>query len=267
MSEATASQKLAEWVVGLRYSDIDEPTVAYARELLLDHLGCAARGGVIDGRRGRAHARRDRCRQGHGAHRRRRQGAAAAGVGRLRERRLRALDRARRHAQRELAAPGRRDDSGGARDRGAGGLERRRTAHRDRRRLRGRVPARARARPSEGLRPGLSPDRDRRAVRRRGGDRELSASRRRTRARVRHRRQPGGGPAGVLLGRRLDEALSPRLGLAQRLPRRASRAGRVHGAAARVRRARRRALGLRRRGHCRAAHAGPRRPIRVAETT
>jgi 2-methylcitrate dehydratase PrpD len=48
VSAATASQKLAEWVVGLRYADIDEPTVAYARELLLDHLGCAARGGTID---------------------------------------------------------------------------------------------------------------------------------------------------------------------------------------------------------------------------
>jgi 2-methylcitrate dehydratase PrpD len=48
VSEATASQALARWVVGLRYADIDAPTVEYARELLLDHLGCAARGGTID---------------------------------------------------------------------------------------------------------------------------------------------------------------------------------------------------------------------------
>ena len=42
----TASETLADWVIGLRYADIDAPTVAYARELLLDHLGCAARGGT-----------------------------------------------------------------------------------------------------------------------------------------------------------------------------------------------------------------------------
>ena len=48
MSEATASQTLAAWVCDLRFTDIDAPTVAYARELLLDHLGCAARGGTVD---------------------------------------------------------------------------------------------------------------------------------------------------------------------------------------------------------------------------
>jgi 2-methylcitrate dehydratase PrpD len=48
MSQATASQTLADWVVGLRYSDIDDPTVAYAKELVLDHLGCAIRGGTVD---------------------------------------------------------------------------------------------------------------------------------------------------------------------------------------------------------------------------
>ena len=48
MSEPTASQTLATWVTGLRYADIDAPTVAYAKELLLDHVGCAARGGTID---------------------------------------------------------------------------------------------------------------------------------------------------------------------------------------------------------------------------
>lgn len=47
MSEATASQALAAWVTGLQYSDIDEPTVAYAKELVLDHLGCAVRGGTV----------------------------------------------------------------------------------------------------------------------------------------------------------------------------------------------------------------------------
>ena len=35
----SASEQLAGWVTGLRYADIDAPTVAYAKELLLDHLG------------------------------------------------------------------------------------------------------------------------------------------------------------------------------------------------------------------------------------
>jgi 2-methylcitrate dehydratase PrpD len=48
MSAPTASQTLAGWVAGLRYGDIDAPTVAYAKELLLDHLGCAARGSTTD---------------------------------------------------------------------------------------------------------------------------------------------------------------------------------------------------------------------------
>lgn len=48
MSEATASQTLAAWVTALRYSDIDAPTVAYAKELVLDHLGCAVRGATVD---------------------------------------------------------------------------------------------------------------------------------------------------------------------------------------------------------------------------
>ena len=48
MSAPTASETLAAWVMGLRYADIDAPTLAYAKELLLDHLGCAARGGTVD---------------------------------------------------------------------------------------------------------------------------------------------------------------------------------------------------------------------------
>ncbi len=48
MSAPTASETLAAWVTDLRFSDIDAPTVAYARELLLDHLGCATRGGTVD---------------------------------------------------------------------------------------------------------------------------------------------------------------------------------------------------------------------------
>jgi 2-methylcitrate dehydratase PrpD len=48
VSAQAASETLAAWVCDLRYSDIDGPTVAYAKELLLDHLGCAVRGGTID---------------------------------------------------------------------------------------------------------------------------------------------------------------------------------------------------------------------------
>jgi 2-methylcitrate dehydratase PrpD len=47
MSAPTASETLAAWVTDLRFSDIDAPTVAYAKELLLDHLGCATRGGTV----------------------------------------------------------------------------------------------------------------------------------------------------------------------------------------------------------------------------
>jgi 2-methylcitrate dehydratase PrpD len=42
------ARDLARWVLALRYEDIDTETEAYARELILDHLGCAARGGVAD---------------------------------------------------------------------------------------------------------------------------------------------------------------------------------------------------------------------------
>ena len=248
VSEPTASRRSRPGSTDLRYADIDAPTVAYAKELLLDHLGCAARGGTVDTADAvGAHARRDRRRRGHGAHRRRREGAAAAGVGGLRERRARALDRARRHAQRELAAPRGRDDSGGARDRRAAGLERRGAADRDRRRLRGRVPARPRARSAAGLRAGLPPDRRRRAVRGRRGHGEAARPLgRRAGACVRHRGESGGRAPRVLLRRRLDEALPSRLGVAQRLSRRAARAGRLHRPAAGLRGARRRALGLRR---------------------
>jgi 2-methylcitrate dehydratase PrpD len=48
VSAPTATETLAAWVTDLRFSDIDAPTVAYARELLLDHLGCATRGGTVD---------------------------------------------------------------------------------------------------------------------------------------------------------------------------------------------------------------------------
>ena len=108
---------------------------------------------------------------------------------------------------------------------------------------------------------GFHPTGDRRAVRGRGGDGEAARPLvRRARARVRHRGQPGGGPARVLLRRRLDEALPPRLGLAQRLPRRAARTGRVHGPAARVRGARRRcSRATAPRDRAALAHGGPRR--------
>jgi 2-methylcitrate dehydratase PrpD len=48
MSEPTASETLAAWVTDLRCSDIDAACVSYAKELLLDHLGCAIRGGIGD---------------------------------------------------------------------------------------------------------------------------------------------------------------------------------------------------------------------------
>ena len=44
----SASETLAAWVTDLRFSDIDAATVDYAKELLLDHLGCAIRGGTVD---------------------------------------------------------------------------------------------------------------------------------------------------------------------------------------------------------------------------
>ncbi len=45
---ASATQTLAAWVLGLRHEDVPNATRSYARELVLDHLGCAARGGTID---------------------------------------------------------------------------------------------------------------------------------------------------------------------------------------------------------------------------
>lgn len=42
------ARELAGWVLGLRYEDIDPETEAYCRELVLDHLGTAARGGVME---------------------------------------------------------------------------------------------------------------------------------------------------------------------------------------------------------------------------
>ena len=48
MTVPSASQTLAAWVTDLRCGDIDAATVDYAKELLLDHLGCAARGGTLD---------------------------------------------------------------------------------------------------------------------------------------------------------------------------------------------------------------------------
>ncbi len=47
MSE-TASQALARWVVDLRPGDLPDDVVDYALYLLLDHLGCAARGSTVD---------------------------------------------------------------------------------------------------------------------------------------------------------------------------------------------------------------------------
>jgi 2-methylcitrate dehydratase PrpD len=44
----TASQTLARWVVDLRFEDLPEDVVDVARALLLDHLGCAARGSTVD---------------------------------------------------------------------------------------------------------------------------------------------------------------------------------------------------------------------------
>ena len=42
------ARELARWVLDLKYEDIDAGTESYARELILDHLGTAARGGVVD---------------------------------------------------------------------------------------------------------------------------------------------------------------------------------------------------------------------------
>ena len=46
MSPPSAAETLAAWAIDLRYDEIDAPTIAYAKELLLDHLGCAVRGGT-----------------------------------------------------------------------------------------------------------------------------------------------------------------------------------------------------------------------------
>jgi 2-methylcitrate dehydratase PrpD len=48
MDLLSASQRLAAWVSDLRYSDIPPDTLDYTKQLVLDHLGCAARGGVFD---------------------------------------------------------------------------------------------------------------------------------------------------------------------------------------------------------------------------
>ena len=42
------ARDLARWVLDLKYEDIDADTEAYCRELILDHLGTAARGGVME---------------------------------------------------------------------------------------------------------------------------------------------------------------------------------------------------------------------------
>jgi 2-methylcitrate dehydratase PrpD len=42
------ARELARWVLDLQYEDIDADTEAYCRELILDHLGTAARGGVME---------------------------------------------------------------------------------------------------------------------------------------------------------------------------------------------------------------------------
>jgi 2-methylcitrate dehydratase PrpD len=42
------ARELARWVLDLRYEDIDAETEACCRELVLDHLGTAARGGVME---------------------------------------------------------------------------------------------------------------------------------------------------------------------------------------------------------------------------
>jgi 2-methylcitrate dehydratase PrpD len=42
------ARDLARWVLALQYEDIDAGTESYARELILDHLGTAARGGVVE---------------------------------------------------------------------------------------------------------------------------------------------------------------------------------------------------------------------------
>ena len=42
------ARDLARWVLELRYEDIDADTEAYCRELILDHVGTAARGGVME---------------------------------------------------------------------------------------------------------------------------------------------------------------------------------------------------------------------------
>ncbi len=47
MTTESATQTLARWVVDLRYEDIPADVVAYAKDLILDHLGCAARGSTF----------------------------------------------------------------------------------------------------------------------------------------------------------------------------------------------------------------------------
>ena len=225
MSEATASQTLAAWVTALRYSDIDAPTVAYAKELVLDHLGCAVRGATVD----TADAV-ERMLASIGAD----EGAVlTAVVGGVPLRPEWAVFANGVHAHSiEL------DDTHSASSlhpavvtipaalataelQGSSG---RGAACGDHRRLRGGRPARARARSRAGLREGLPPNRDRRAVRGRG--RYGKAARPLTgpaRTRVRHRREPGGGAPRILLRRRVDQAVPSRLGIAQRLSRRAAR--------------------------------------------
>ena len=172
MSAPSASQTLAAWVIDLRYADIDAPTVAYAKELLLDHLGCAARGGTID--TADAVARMlgvDRRRRGHGrsppssrkAPLRPEWAVFANGV------HAHSIELDDTHSASSLhpavvtiPAALATAELQGSSGRGAAG--------RDRRGLRGRLQDRPRARSAAGLRQGLPSDPDRRAVRGRGGD-------------------------------------------------------------------------------------------------
>ena len=91
------------------------------------------------------------------------------------------------------------------------GASRPRRADRDRRRLRGVLPARQRARSDLALRPRLSSHRDRRHLWRGGGRRQTVRTVERTDHRgVRRLRQPGRGLAAVPRQRRLEQALPGR---------------------------------------------------------
>ena len=122
---SASAVRLARWVVELRPEDLARRR-PLRRHLLLDHLGCAARGSTVDTAASVARALAARARRRGDAAPPSSAAAAAPGVGDLRQRRARPLDRARRHPQRQLAAPRRRHLARGARRGRAGRAPRRR---------------------------------------------------------------------------------------------------------------------------------------------